>query len=230
MPNNSDIYIPERLVHLGKAMSPVLAKLNATIAEITPPTIPVDSMLEESSDSLRDLKQAMHKLSDVINLITREVVSNAGANEKVIYRSVGRFDAVLDMAMDQYKYAKSLLPKNNEQDARDLLVKIHLHSLLEVKSWLDDLVETLLNPLETLKRKGLPIEGEIKVPLTLTLTTSPYLDSLLRWYEHHLNINKNIETTTQSKVASLGLLGKIGVIATGWYVADSIFGKNENES
>lgn len=134
MSNDSNIFIPERLVHLGEAMSPVLAKLSAAIQEIIPPTTPVDSMLEVSNDSLRDLRQAMRRLKDEINLMMREVVANESASENVIYCSVGRFDAVLDVAMHQYKYVKSLSPTNNEEDARDMLVKIHFHSLREVQT------------------------------------------------------------------------------------------------
>lgn len=91
-------------------------------------------------------------------------------------------------------------------------------------------METLINPVESLERKGLPTEGEINIPLTLTLTTSPHLDELLRWYEQHSYSRHQQSTQTESKVAGLGLLGTIGVIAAGWFVADSIFGKDEKDN
>ncbi len=218
-----EITLPSRLVCLGEAMAPVLRKLDAAVAEHSLQTVPVGSMVDVIKEGLAALGRSMPRLSDQVNGLMTDVAANESATDRDVYRAVGRFEGVLDEIINEYRKIGRQSAFGSDEEARVLLAEIYRHSMREIQVWLQDLVDTLADPKEALRRKGLPTTGSNEIPLTLTLTSAPELAGLQRWGERHSFYTPSPTPTNQG----LGFWGTVGAIAIGWGIGEALFGDDD---
>ena len=62
-----------------------------------------------------------------------------------------------------------------------LLGDIYRELLDQARTWLDENLEFVDDPIETLRKRGLPTEGDIDLTISLTLEAPTQMDSLVRW-------------------------------------------------
>lgn len=218
-----EITLPSRLVCLGEAMVPVLRKLDAVVTEQSLPIVPVGSMVDVIKEGLAALGRSMPRLSDQVNGLMTDVAANGSATDRDVYRAVGRFEGVLDEIINDYRKIGRQSAFGSDEEARVLLARIYRHSMREIQVWLQDLVDTLADPKEALRRKGLLTTGSIEIPLTLTLTSAPELAGLQRWGERHSFYTPSPTPTNQG----LGFWGTVGAIAIGWGIGEALFGDDD---
>jgi hypothetical protein len=223
MAMTDEIILPSRLVCLGEAMAPVVRKLDVAVAEQSLQTVPVGSMVDVIKEGLAALGRSMPRLSDQVNGLMTDVAANESATDRDVYRAVGRFEGVLDEIINEYRKIRCQSAFGSDEEARVLLAGIYRHSMREIQFWLQDLVDTLADPKEALRRKGLPTTGSIEIPLTLTLTSAPELAGLQRWGERHSFYTPSPTPTNQS----LGFWGTVGAIAIGWGIGEALFGDDD---
>lgn len=223
MAMTDEITLPSRLVCLGEAMAPVLRKFDAAVAEQSLQTVPVASMVDFIKEGLAALGRSMPRLSDQVNGLMTDVAANESATDRDVYRAVGRFEGFLDEIINDYRKIGRQSAFGSDEEARVLLAGIYRHSMREIQVWLQDLVDTLADPKEALRRKGLPTTGAIEIPLTLTLTTAHELAGLQRWGERHSFYTPSPTPTNQG----LGFWGTVGAIAIGWGIGEALFGDDD---
>lgn len=216
-----EVVLPKRISLLGEAMNPVLVKLRSGIAQQLSVTAPVGAMIDVISVSLNSLQGMVHRLNGQVNALMSDVVSKEDASDADVYRAVGRFEAFLDDLLSEYQGLKRLNAYGADIEGRDLLVGAYRHTLVEIRDWLQDLVDTLANPQAALRRKGLPTTGPVEIPLTLHLTGAPELAALGRWGERQSGV------FSSSKHSGLGFWGTVGALALGWGIGEALFGDDD---
>lgn len=223
MAMTDEITLPPRLVCLGEAMAPVLGKLDAALAEQSQPTVPVGSIVDVIKEGLAALGGSMPRLSDQVNGLMTDVAANESASDRDVYRAVGRFEGVLDEIISNYRKVCRHSAYGIDEEACELLAGTYRHSMREIQIWLQDLVDTLADPIAALHRKGLPTTGSIEIPLTLTLTSAPELTGLQLWGERYSLYTPSPTPTNQG----LGFWGTVGAIAIGWGIGEALFGDDD---
>jgi hypothetical protein len=177
-------------------------------------------MAEIVSRHLDELQAIVRKLADRINSLMSDVVANESATDGDVYRAVGRFEASVDDLLAGYREVCAFDAYSRDAEARDLLAGVYRHTLMEIRDWLEDLVETLENPMAAVRRRGLPTTGYVELPLKLTLTAAPELAALARWVEG------NAGSVPIGK-SGLGFWDTVGALILGWGIGEALFGNDD---
>lgn len=218
--------LPHRVTLLGEAMHPVWRKLEAQLDRpAVPATIPVYGMAGIVSRHLDELQTLVHGLADRTNALMSDVVSNESATDGDIHRVVGRFEAVVDDLLAGYRDVRALDAYGRDAEARDLLARIYRHTLVEIRRWLDELVEALADPMAVSRRRGLPTAGQVELPLALTLTAVPDLAALSQWIGQAPGALA--ADGRSSGKSGLGFWGMAGAFVLGWGIAGALFGDDD---
>lgn len=175
--------LPPRLVWLGEALTPVLRKLEAALAEPRLPTAPVPSMRNAVTEGRDALEATNTRLKAAANGLMSGVVAREESSEQEVYRAAWRLEVVLDVLIERYSKICRYSGKGRDEEACLLLMGLFRHSMREIRDWLQALVDTLTNPRAALLRKGLPTTGRVRITLPLTLSTAPEAEQLQRWLD-----------------------------------------------
>lgn len=208
------IVVPQRLQVLGQALKPVWKCLTEQLEQPHAATIPVHAMLNVISRHLDYLQVAVSPLANRIDDLMRDVVSNEHVTDAQVYRAVGRFEAPLEDLVDHFNEVASLAPYGADIDARNMLVGVYRHSLTEIRDWLKELVEALEDPVAAARARGIPIEGQVELPFTLTMTSAPELEQLTSWLSRH---------ASGGQKSGLGFWGTVGAMVLGWGIGNALF-------
>ncbi|MBK8891153.1 MAG: hypothetical protein IPN75_12680 [Dechloromonas sp.] len=100
------------------------------------------------------------------------------------------------------------------------------HHLGEVRDWLGDLIETLVDPVAALKKRELPSSGEVKLPLTLRLTAAAQLAKLSRWTTRQ-QVSPPVTEYQPPPISGLRYWGTLGTILIAWGIGGALFGGND---
>lgn len=209
------IVVPHRLQVLGEALKPVWQKLDDQLAQSSVTAIPVHGMIDVISAHLDYLQVAMRPLGSRVESLMADVVSNEGVSDAEVYRAVGRFEAPLDDLADHFQEARALAVSGVDIEARDCLVGVYRHALVEIRDWLKDLVESLEDPVAAARAKGIAIEGQVELPFTLTMTSALELQQLTAWLSR--------QGASCRKRDGLGFWGTVGAMALGWGIGHALF-------
>lgn len=242
---NDEPVLPHRLTLLGEAMHPLWLKLREQIdTPIANQSALESGMTETISRHLDDIQGITRRLADRVNDLMADVVSNEHVSDADVYRAVGRLEASLDDLAANYHGVRALTAYGAEAEARDLLAGVYRHELVEIGDWLGDLVETLADPISALKKRGLPVTGQVELPLDLTLTAAPQLDGLIAWIERQSALNfspkpsfscfqppveqqPSVPYVQRRNKPGLGFWGSVGVIVLGLGISDALFGDDD---
>lgn len=217
--------LPHRITLLGEAMRPLWRKIETQLGHHVLPATAMYGMAEIVSSHLDELQVLAHRLADRINSLMSDVVANESATDGDVYRAVGRFEAFVDDLLAGYREVRVLNAYGRDAEGRDLLAGVYRHTLVEIRDWLEDLVETLADPMAVVRRRGLPTTGYVELPLTLTLTAAPELAALSRWIEGNLGSFSSGSTTRRK--SGLGFWGTVGAVILGWGIGEALFGDDD---
>lgn len=218
--------LPRRLTLLGEAMRPVWLKVNAQLDMPIGHSLAVPDMADVASHHLAKIGRAIQGLSDRVNGLMRDVVSNEEASDAEVYRAVGRFEAFLDDLLAGHDAVRALATDGTETEIRDLLAGTYRHALVEVRDWLRDLVDALADPIAALKKQGLPTSGEVELPLALKLTAAPELAGLSRWATQR-QLSRPATDYQPPPASGLGFWGTLGTIVLAWGIGEALFGGDD---
>ncbi len=167
------------------------------------------AQLDELVDTASGLATKVNTLGDVLS---------TADTDAEIHRVVGGLEVYLDDLLVQHSEVLRWRAVGSDARALDLLTGVYRHLLTETRDWLDELVETISDPVAAIKRQGLPSSGTVNLQLTLTLTEAPQLAALYRWVE------RNHQPAGKS---NRGFLGTVGAVVVGIAVGDWLFGDGE---
>lgn len=210
--------LPHRLKVLGIAIQPLLWKVEREINAPVRVVTPVSDILNVIPRSLDPLQTAVSRLEARIQSLMTEVVSREAASDSDVYRAVGGLETHFDDLLAGYHGVRALDARSEDARAVELMAAIYRHTLVEMRDWLRTLVDVLADPIGALRRRGLPADGHIEIPIVLKLTTAPQLADLLRWAQER---SPGGQIKGQSE---LGFWGTTAAVALGWGIGQALFG------
>ena len=163
--------LPAAVIALGRALRPTLAKVSTTLR--TSPRAGGDVATIASVE--RCLSRLANVCGDVVAKVEElgQALAN-GSEESAIYRAVRAFEARLQVLQDGYAEVLAWGGMKRARRGRDLLAEVYRDILTQIKDWIEEIVETVDDPLVALERRGLPTKGEVN--LTIALTFIPHLN------------------------------------------------------
>lgn len=239
---------PRIVTLLGEALQPLLRKVEARLSE---PARSMDTAEDteddakagfldaargflDAAESFADVAQrTLGRYGDSMERLCTEVndvigrVTGTGDVSADVHRAVGRFEVVLDELLDAYVEVREVRPGRDQERGRDLLTAALRHTLTEVQSWLQDVVDSAADPMEAVKRKGVPTDGtdgRINMELMLSLTTPTALEEFDDWVSEQEREVEELDRSLEARRAgggpgcAAGLAALVaGIFLGGWF-------------
>lgn len=216
----SDSILAPHLILLGEALQPLLRKVEAALSE---PVRPIGTdFLGFCRPTLNRFGDSVQRLGDEANGALNGVVGAADVPESEVHRAVGRLEMVLDELLDSYAELREARPHAAHVRGHELLMPALRQTLTEIQDWLQDMVDTFADPVEVLKRKGLPTDGSVNLHLILTVTNPKELEEFNDWEdEQALLENRSVESQERKPGCWNGLTAFVaGMFLGGWFFGD----------
>ena len=224
--------LPHRVTLLGEAMRPLGRKILGQLDMPVAPAASVSDINGIVSNHLEALQRIVHRLPAQLAGLMTDVVDNEGAGDAEVYRAASRLEASVDDLLDGYRGVRALHVFGTDAVARDLLAGVYRHTLKEVGNWIEELVETLADPLAALRKRGLATSGEVELPVTLTLTAAPQLAELSRCLQRQRATPafpqlKRPAIAEPPQETGPGFWGTVGTLILLMGVGNALFGKGD---
>lgn len=169
---------PLRYRLLGQAFIPLRDTLVRRLASPPPAGEPVAEPMKwfpmQAERWQRHLKDGHRH----VERICSEVLDNEHAGEAETQRAVGRFEAWVEAMLDDWDAVRGAWLPAGLGEFQSMFAAALRHNLVEISTWLEQLISVLIDPISELRRRGLPLEGHVCLNMTLELTGAPELDRL----------------------------------------------------
>ncbi len=181
----SEPLLPPRVVRMGEALRPLLSKLKErtgapAVGEAAEPVT-----MEFLSHRLGAANRALARLEAAIKAMMTDVIAKEGADDTDVYRAVARLESRIDDLIDDGADLRCRAEGEFLEGAR-LLGNVYDCFLGRIEDWLEDLVESIADPLAAAERKGLPTSGDIKLSCKLNMDAPQQFAELQDWVDREL--------------------------------------------
>ena len=211
---------------LGEALRPLLLELQTRMVVSVRRDLSVSDVAGEVADHLDEMEDTVSDLAAKVDSLG-ELLSREGPITG-IHRAAGGLEVYLDTLLTRYSEVRRWRAGASDQHARRLLAGAYRHLLTEIRDWMDELIETIDDPLAAVRRRGLPTSGSVEIPLTLTLTEAPQLAELHDWLESELlGAGGYGPQPAPAEKPGLGFLGTVAAVALGFGIGEWLFGGEE---
>lgn len=178
--------LPRPLVVLGEALRPVSDNVARRMESVPPSVQPCLDIADFASRHLGMIEDRVARLADAVNHDLGAVTGPDTADSSV-WRAASRVEVHIEGLLDQYDEVRRVRPENDDLHAHVLLGGIY-HDLLEqIQTWLNDVLESVDDPVRALQKRGLPTEGHVEVTIPLTLEPPRQVADLGRWAQERTN-------------------------------------------
>ena len=211
---------------LGEALRPMLSELQTQLDARVRGDLRVSDVAGEIADHLDEMADTLSALEAKVNTLGELLSLQRPA--AMIHRAAGGLEVHLDTLLARYSEVRRWRPGVSDLPARDLLAGVYRHLLTEIRSWMDELVEVIDDPLTAVKRRGLPTSGCVELPINLTLTEAPQLAELHDWLERELRgAGDDRLPPAPARKSGLGFCGTVAAAVLGFAIGASLFGGEE---
>lgn len=175
------------IVLLGEALRPVLRKVEAELIKTKRPsgrgemvfvgdyfqiTLPAfgrsATFLGAAQHAFGHLDDALGRLDDEMKRLFGGVANAADVPDARVHDAVARFEAVVDDLLERYAELRQARSRPAHAQGHELLVAAFREILTQIQVWLREVVDATEDPMEVLKRKGLPTSGSVELVLDFT--------------------------------------------------------------
>ena len=180
---SSEALLPPRVVRLGEALRPLLSKvrLRSDARARGEATAPVTA--EFLSHRLRELERTIGRLGAVGEAMMAEVIGREDAQDADVYRVVARLESRVEDLIDDSADLRGRVQGEFGEGAH-LLGAVYEGLLERIENWLEDLVESVADPLAAAKRKGLETSGYVELHFRLNLDAPQQIAEFQTWVNH----------------------------------------------
>ena len=202
---------------LGEALRPLPAQIDAALCTPTPPKEPETSFVTAAQVGLARLDEGVERMASEVNALGH-IVTAADAPAADVHRAAGRVEAVLE---DQLRLHAALYHLRREPayaHGQELLLATYRNTLIQIRDWLQEIVDTLADPMAALEKRGLPTSGNVELQLSLELTAPKELGEFREWVAREADE----EDERSSRAAAWGSLLTLaaGVLLGGLFFGD----------
>ena len=215
--------LPERIVVLGQALTPVVATLRRSTSRRVRPSGKQFAALDGLSHHSNIIFLGLSHFSDRFQEMVRLVILNEMATDLETGRVVGRLEQVLSDFAEGLRESLGTIPEPGAEEPRTLIIGVYRHHLSEICDWLDELAKSIADPLSALKRRKLPVIDNVALTVNLNLTTPPQmarLQELVRGFTTPAPVETPVIRTASYPRSRPGFLGVLGALAFGLKMAN----------
>lgn len=232
VPNPKDLVcvLSPQVIFLGEALAPLAKGARQAMARRVRSSGHEFELLEDLSRHMGVIQQALTHLSPRIEGLMTDVIRKEGAGVLEVGRAAGRLEQVLSEFVDGYLDAKASHAGPDSSEARGLVLGVYLHHIRKICEWLEELVAAITNPASAIQQRGIDVAANVELAVSLNMTSPPEMakldelsKNLLPPPETVVEVSPRFEET---EVREPGILEKIGALAFGISVTNSILGKN----
>ena len=192
--------IPTPFRDLANALRPVAERLRREISCLVTSQVSAGGLELLLPDQLRRMRCDVARIAEAVNRMGVEIAANDEATVNDALRAAARFEAAVDVTLDNFREICSWRLMPTDEEGRDLLRKIWRHWFREILEWLDRLIGCANDAAVARNCDGV-------INLSYTLTAAPEVDGLIEWIklqaEPHATITKRSPCWG---AAALGLL------------------------
>ena len=224
---------PSHIVLLGEALRPLCEKLKTEMdipADVPISVSELDELISLISEHLKVIQDIYLRLENKASELMNEVVSDASINKPDLYRAVGRFEGVIHDLLIDYSQACLLPAYGKDTKGRDLLIAGYRHILSDIKDWLEDIVESIADPMTALEKRGLPTSGEVTLNFVLKLTCPPQVKELVQWVRRQvaaIDTGAGDLSESHRESSNISVLNTIIATALGFGLGEMLFGDDD---
>jgi hypothetical protein len=211
--------LPPRVIRVGSALRPLLQRLAADMEAPVRPMVAIPAMDDRVQLHLDRLRDALTRLADACNALMTDVVANDLDGDAQVSWAVSRLAHGIDALLAGRREIRGLNVPWPHAQARDLLAGVYHHHLTEVRDWMGELLDAIDDPEAALRRRGLPTQGVVDLPITLTFTPAPQLHRLADWLDRRA-AERGDSAAVEPKPA---WWRKVGAFGIGWAVGHALF-------
>ena len=224
--------LPPRFAIVGKALMPVVHGLREALAQDVGQSHHEFAMPESLSRHMGVIQRVLERLPARVDGLVKDSVSTDESDIAQVHRAVGRLEEVLLDCVEGYQEAKAFHVQPEFSEIQILLVGVYHHHLLEMCNWLTDLVEAIANPMDAMKKRGIPMGTGAMLTLSLSMTVPPEMAKLLDFAKPmQIELAPEIEPTPidqQSTQSGPGILGTMGALAFGIGITKAVLGRRRS--
>ncbi|THF61658.1 hypothetical protein [Pseudothauera rhizosphaerae] len=242
---NETSVLPGHVVLLGQALRPLRAALARHL----------ETSVAQTGFDADFAATARHSL-DAIDLDVRRICAAAlepmgrlaaldRCGDAEILGAAQDFQAVLLPLMNGHTRIAALRVPGEDAHAHGLLLDTYRHHLRNVLCWLEELTDSIADPVGALRRRGLPTTGRVELRVRLTSTLAPQRIELGVWIaqrelltaQRHRNTLPSARPAVRTDYGSggfaplpacpkagLGFWGTLGAVVLGVGIAGMLFG------
>ena len=177
---SDEALLPQHVTLLGEALRPLPAQIDAALRTPTPPEEPETSFVTAAQLGLARLDEAVQRMVSEVNALGR-IVTAAEAPAAEVHRAAGRVEAVLEDQLRLHAALYHLSAEPAYARGQELLLATYRGTLIQIRDWLQEIVETLADPMAALEKRGLPTSGNVELRLSLELTAPKELGQFRDW-------------------------------------------------
>ena len=181
VPMSGSFTVPKVFKTQAEALRPLVRSMRARMLTSPPQTAAVSDIFELIQRHLDRIATDVPHFACEIEAGLGQAGARGDATDAEIFRAVGRLEVLLDRILDGYDEVRCLRANADDFEGWKLLVETYRGTLVQVQSWLDELVNFLHDPIAGLKKRGISAEGDAEVTFSLDLQAPPELDQLTEW-------------------------------------------------
>lgn len=209
--------LPPHVTLLGKALRPLPAQIDTALRTPTPPEEPETSFVTAAQIGLAKLDRGVERMVSEVNALGR-IVTASDAPDADVHRAAGRVEAVLDDQLRLHAALYHLRAEPAYVRGQELLLATYRNTLIQIRDWLQEIVETLADPMAALEKRGLPTSGKVELQLSLELTAPKELGQFRDWLAREAD--EEDERTSRADAWGTLLTLAAGVLLGGLFFGD----------
>lgn len=223
----SDILSPQ-LQMLLEQIRPLRNSFRVRLTQETVlPSFYVQDFPTYITEQLDLVNKQIQTLGKHLNGDMNSIVTHSNMNREKMQITINKLDANLSNLLSLYQdVIRHQVPLDCAEGQRLLRGTIR-HFLTQAENWLDDIVNTLEDPVAACRKRGLPTSGRVELNLCLDFSPDVHLNDLQKWVEQYARVKRVEIRATQQKSHGLGLLGTIGALWLGSEIIEHLFGKDD---
>ena len=209
--------LPPHVTLLGEALRPLPAQIDKALSAPPPPEVPETSFVTAAQIGLTKLEEGVERMVSEVNALGR-IVTAADTPPADVHRAAGRVEAVLEDQLRRHAALYHLRAEPAYARGQELLLATYRNTLIQIRDWLQEIVETLADPMAALEKRGLPTSGKVELRLSLELTAPKELGQFREWVAQEADE----EDERSSRAAAWGSLLTLaaGVLLGGLFFGD----------
>ena len=225
---NSGSILSRRMLALGECVRPIASKFRARMESRPNRSEQVTDILSYVRTHMELIQADIDRFVDEVNRLG-ELLEVADTSENAVQRGAARMEICLERLLDDYDEIRRAIPGFVDSEGCRLLEQVYREALLQIQSWLDDIVECLNDPRGALEKRGITIEEGKRVPITLDLVLEPppSLTDLDRWIEQRADAlfaaeeAKLTDASARMSRRATGCLGLLATFGLGWWLGSA---------